>query len=189
MSHVTYQWVMSCMNESCHTWLSPVTYEWGMSHMNESCLIWMRHVKYEWVTSRDITETWLIRLCDTNRMTYSYVCHVTQRHHSFVFDMSDATCQIRMSDVSVWHDTHILLMSHFVWWVLQHCTGFARMVWGRLRVHRAFVWLDWLCTYCTGRVTVQYVGDSCTLHYESSLYHPKAKVVIFLNIMIMFQLL
>jgi len=23
-------------------------------------------------------------------------------------------------------------------WVLQHCTGFARLVWGRLRVHRAF---------------------------------------------------
>ena len=27
----------------------------------------------------------------------------------------------------------------FSWWVLQHCTGFARLVWARLRVHRAFV--------------------------------------------------
>ena len=27
-------------------------------------------------------------------------------------------------------------------WVLQHCTGFARLVWGRLRVHRAFVYSD-----------------------------------------------
>ena len=27
--------------------------------------------------------------------------------------------------------------------VLQHCTGFARLVWGRLRVHRAFVYSDW----------------------------------------------
>jgi len=31
---------------------------------------------------------------------------------------------------------------HFSWWVLQHCTGFARLVWGRLRVHRAFVYSD-----------------------------------------------
>jgi len=33
------------------------------------------------------------------------------------------------------------------WWVLQHCTGFARLVWGRLRVHRAFVYLDWFVCY------------------------------------------
>jgi len=25
-----------------------------------------------------------------------------------------------------------------LWWVLQHCTGFARLVWGRLRVHLSF---------------------------------------------------
>jgi len=25
---------------------------------------------------------------------------------------------------------------HSCWWVLQHCTGFARLVWGKLRVHR-----------------------------------------------------
>ena len=35
----------------------------------------------------------------------------------------------------------------FSWWVLQHCTGFARLVWGRLRVHRAFVYSDWLVCY------------------------------------------
>ena len=29
------------------------------------------------------------------------------------------------------------------WWVLQHSTGFARLVWGRLRVHRAFIYSDW----------------------------------------------
>ena len=32
-------------------------------------------------------------------------------------------------------------------WVLQHCTGFARLVWGRLRVHRAFVYSDWSVCY------------------------------------------
>ena len=42
MSHVSSEW------ESCHRC---VTYEWVMSHMNESCLTWMSHVSYEWVTS------------------------------------------------------------------------------------------------------------------------------------------
>ena len=51
MSHVTYQWAMSHINESCHIWRSHVIYEWVMSHMNESCHIWMSHVTYEWVMS------------------------------------------------------------------------------------------------------------------------------------------
>ena len=36
MSRVTYEWVTSRMNESCHIWMSHVTYKWDMSHMNES---------------------------------------------------------------------------------------------------------------------------------------------------------
>jgi len=51
MSRVTYEWVMSHINESCHMWMSHFTYEWVMSHMNESCHIWMSHVTYEWVMS------------------------------------------------------------------------------------------------------------------------------------------
>jgi len=51
MSYVTYESVMSHMNESCHTWMSHVTYEWVMSHMNESCHTWISHVTYEWVVS------------------------------------------------------------------------------------------------------------------------------------------
>jgi len=41
MSHVTYECVMSHMNESCHIWMSHVTLPW--------CT--MRHVTYEWVMS------------------------------------------------------------------------------------------------------------------------------------------
>jgi len=51
MSHVSYEWVISRINESCHTWMSHVTYEWVMSHMNESCHMWLSHVTYDWVTS------------------------------------------------------------------------------------------------------------------------------------------
>jgi len=36
----------------------------------------------------------------------------------------------------------------FFWWVLQHCLGFARLVWGRLRVHRAFIYSDWFWCEC-----------------------------------------
>ena len=49
MSHITCEWVKSHMNEPCHTWMSHATHTWVMSHMNESCHIWMSHVTYEWV--------------------------------------------------------------------------------------------------------------------------------------------
>jgi len=70
MGHVTYEWVMSRVNEACHIWMrhftgeygnsctwdriwmSHVTYEWVMSRTNESCHIWMRYVAYECVKSR-----------------------------------------------------------------------------------------------------------------------------------------
>jgi len=41
--------------------------------------------------------------------------------------------------------TVIDVVLHFSWLVLQHCTGFARLVWGRLRVLRAFFYSDWCC--------------------------------------------
>jgi len=41
------------------------------------------------------------------------------------------------------------LLLRFFWWVLQHCTGFARLVWGRLRVHRAFIYSNcFVCSVC-----------------------------------------
>ena len=46
LSRVSFEWVMSRMIVSCHT------YEWGMSPVNESCLIWLSHVSCEWVMSR-----------------------------------------------------------------------------------------------------------------------------------------
>jgi len=55
MSQVSYEWVMSHMNESCLIWMSHVSYEWVMSHMNESCH--MSHVTYKWVTSHDMNES------------------------------------------------------------------------------------------------------------------------------------
>ena len=45
-SHVTYEWVTSLMNESCHLWMSHVTYEWDMLPMCESRHMRISHVKY-----------------------------------------------------------------------------------------------------------------------------------------------
>ena len=39
--HVTWEWVMSHVNESCHMWMSHVTCEWVTSHVNESCPKWL----------------------------------------------------------------------------------------------------------------------------------------------------
>ena len=69
MSHVTYQWVMSRMNESCHVWMSHFSYEWVISRMNESCHVWMSHVTYEWVVSR-MNESCLIWM---SHVSYKWV--------------------------------------------------------------------------------------------------------------------
>jgi len=89
-SHVTYERIMSHMNESCHiqmcrgmhervmshmnhscqTWMSHLTYEWVMSHMNESCHIWMSHVTYETMTCHEWTMGWL-RLVGSSKLQVS----------------------------------------------------------------------------------------------------------------------
>ena len=85
MSPVTYEWVMSHMNESCHIWMSHVTYEWVMSHMNASCHIWMRHIMYEWVMSR------------INESCHIWMSHVT---YEWVVSHIKESCHIWMSHVT-----------------------------------------------------------------------------------------
>jgi len=92
MSHVTYAWVMSHMNESCHVWMSNAIYEWGMSHMNESCHICMSHVTYGWVMTH-MYESWHI-----------WMSHIT---YEWVTSHMDESCHIRTS-----HVTHAWVMSH-----------------------------------------------------------------------------
>jgi len=52
VSHVTYERVMSHVNESCHTIWFQQAHNWVMSRMNESCHMWMSHVTHERVTSQ-----------------------------------------------------------------------------------------------------------------------------------------
>jgi len=50
----------------------------------------------------------------------------------------------------------------YSWWVLQHCIGFdfTRLVWGRLRVHRAFIYSDW-SVYWFGLCAVSICARMC----------------------------
>jgi len=65
---VTYEWVMSHMNESCHIWMSHVTYKWVISHTNESRHVWMSHGHIWIISSAEMKEE--VALCG-NAVCYS----------------------------------------------------------------------------------------------------------------------
>jgi len=111
--------------------------------MNESCHI------YEWVMS-PVNRHLHMKVISCMNVTYSYVCHVCHvwiRHVTYM----NESCHMWIG-ICIWM-SYLIWMSRIVtyntyvtycsWWVLQHCTGFARLVWGRLRVHRAVVYSDW----------------------------------------------
>ena len=63
------------------------------------------------------------------------ICTYARNAHSFIHTRA----QNRYITCAHVHYIYMCAyMSHFFWWVLQHWTGFARLVWGRLRVHPSF---------------------------------------------------
>jgi len=101
--------------------------------------------------------TWLIQMCDMTNFDMRYgafTCVIWLRESCCYLTLYVHMCNMTLS--CVWHDwflrdmAHAWVWQHFFWWVLQHCTGFARLVWGRLRVHRAFIYSDWFVCDMTG---------------------------------------
>ena len=68
----------------------------------------------------------------------------------------------------VWHATIF-----FFWWVLQHCTGFARLVWGRLRVHPSFYLFKSICVFCVFLFSTPASHSPLVLFGHSALPPPR----------------
>jgi len=72
--------------QTCHIWVIHVTYEWVMLHMNESCQIRMSH-SYEIMT--DSYVTWLVDL-----RRDSFTCDVTHWQETWCIHMWHESCHI-----------------------------------------------------------------------------------------------
>ena len=76
-----------CLHDSSHEWIFHVSHEWVMSHMNESCPIWMSHVS-RLIDMRHVS--WLIHIrhasfvCAITIMTHSHVCREERELHESI---------------------------------------------------------------------------------------------------------
>jgi len=173
MSHVTYEWVVSDMNESCPIWMSHVTYEWVMSYMNESCHIWMSHVTYEWVMH--VTHEWSMTIW----MSTATHCNNTATHnrhtrlihmfmpHSYVaweWVMShvNTSCPIWISHVThewrinIWISLACRNSFMCVTWLIHACD--MTCSYGAWRIH---MWHDWFLRNIW--MKHEHMNESCVL--------------------------
>jgi len=152
--HVTCEWVMSHMNESCHIWTSHVTYmlyitcEASILHMHTQK--WCPKKNGANVTNSIIAEMprtllswkWLIHIghvtdvvwhdahTEMSRTLLSQRCHELYYHSndSFILATSQTSCD--MTHTHVWHDSHVC-----VTWRIHTCDMTHTYVW-----HDAFIW-------------------------------------------------
>jgi len=67
---------------------------------------------------------------------------------------------------------------HFSWWVLQHCTGFARLVWGRLRfTELLLIQIDLCVIRDYWRTSHSYVCHNPCARYWTRVPWPMCKVL------------
>jgi len=147
-SHVTWKWVMSHLNESCHAWMSHGTYQFCMLHMNESCHIWVRqrygcccapgigaqvfiavwmsHVTHKWVMSH-MNESCHNESCHTwARQSYECCRNAMLRYSSRHPLVSHFIHTRIMSHMDEWcHVTHEWVMLQWVMlqWVMSHVSS------------------------------------------------------------------
>ena len=87
-------------------YLSHVTYKWVMSHTNESCHMQVSHVTHEWVMASGccIETTFRRQNFDATSM-----CHILE---SFHIQMSLATCEWVMSHTNEWWHLDVASKRH-----------------------------------------------------------------------------
>jgi len=102
MSHVTYEWIMSHMNESCHAWMSHATYQWVMIQISESCNIWMSHATYEWVEAHKCSPSFCV-MCIAFVQCLFLLSYLTLKEEAGRALMSTSN---QSSTPVKWHSTH-----------------------------------------------------------------------------------
>ena len=114
MRHVTYQTVVSHINESCHTLMSHVTYQWVMSHLNESCHISMSHGPYQWAMAL-ISEARHISLSHVPHFSASRLTSMSRVPNQWVMSHIKNSCSISTSHVPHQQVTPSLLGPDSIW--------------------------------------------------------------------------
>jgi len=115
-----------------HMYIYTYTYLYMYIHICTYMYTYIHAVRYSVDPSNDLIAT-QVSYIYIHIYTYMYVYVYTSYIHVYIPALQ-------------W--CYSLLNTHFfTWWVLYHCTGFARLVCGRLRVHRAFVYSNWFVCY------------------------------------------
>ena len=132
-SHVTYEWVMSQMNESCRICRNDVTNRRRAEssarlplvlHTNEPYHIWMSHVTYEWVKSHlnDVTN----RRCAEYLVRLPLMLHIRRSHvtYEWVMPHMKKSCHTWMSHVKHIKKWCHMRTSHVTYeWVMSRTEG------------------------------------------------------------------
>ena len=112
MSHVTCEWVIWHVHESCHVCMSHVAmnesyHVWmWMSYMHDWYHMWMSHVLYEWVTSQ-----WVMSYINES-------CHISSTwdmNHAYHLSFKYVTWLIHVCAMThwyMWHDSFICVPRH-----------------------------------------------------------------------------
>jgi len=118
MSHVTYEWVMSHVHESCHelcdstewhvTWLIDVCRDPFICDMTHS---YVSHESFIGVTS-DIKHSYAMCICILD-MTHSYVTWLIHMWH----DLCEMTHSYVTWLIHMWHDLCEMTHSYVTWWM------------------------------------------------------------------------
>jgi len=106
MSHVTHEWVISHMNESCHLRLSHVTYSWVVAHMD------LKHAPKHSVITTTLTLPTTTTLFTTTivaaEVVLSHVIHMRESCHTYEGVISHVWV------IHVWDRSHVSVTSH-IW--------------------------------------------------------------------------
>ena len=150
-----YEWIMDMISHGRHesrmrTSMSHVTrvkhteWESWAEHILSILMFFVnkkRHaLPHSW---RNWTASWKERstssgTCSRLLMLRYYICTHTRTHTPTHTHTHTHTHARTLTHACIHTRKGVCLAEYVFWWILQHCTGFARLVWGRLRVHLSF---------------------------------------------------